>query len=103
MIMTQCCGRGVCQDGPNRWRAKRHLRGKLHRKSFTTRTEAALFYDLIGGDGVNFPGDSNDASQMAETLRDVRSCPLLHSGQACECHGQRNAHTATSTPVSMTR
>ena len=34
-----------------------------------------MFFDLVGSDGHNFPGDFDDAEQMAETLRDVRSLP----------------------------
>ena len=69
--------RGVDQPKRrNKWRAQRSIRGRKHTALFDTRTEAALFYDLLGGDGANFPGDSDDADQMAETLRDVRS---LHS------------------------
>ena len=65
--------RGVDQPKGKRWRAQRSIRGKKHTAQFDTRTEAALFYDLIGGDGANFPDDFDDADQMAETLRDVRS------------------------------
>ncbi len=68
--------RGVVQaKGNNKWRGQRSIRGRKHTAFFDTRTEAALFYDLIGGDGANFPGDFDDADQMAETLRDVRSLP----------------------------
>ena len=73
LMLTHRCGRGVSQRGLNTWRAKRSLRGTEHRSHFETRTEAALYFDLVGGDGQNFPADFNDAEQMAETLRDVRS------------------------------
>ena len=63
----------------NKWRSSRKLRGVLHYKTFNTRTEAALFFDLLGSDGHNFPEEFEDAEQMAETLRDVRSYQWLRS------------------------
>jgi len=70
------CGRGVTSVAGNKWRSTRTLRGTLHYKTFNTRTEAALFFDLLGSDGHNFPDEFEDAEQMAETLRDVRSLPM---------------------------
>ena len=56
--------------------------GQEHTAQFDTRTEAALFYDLIGGDGANFPDDFDDADQMAETP--PRRALLAH--HQCCCH-----------------
>ena len=67
------------------------------RSTFETRTEAALYFDLVGGDGQNFPGDLYDAEQMAETLRDVRSMSAARNLYAVRCYSQ---HQATSQPAS---
>ncbi len=74
-VTSWYCRGVVLPKGSNKWRGQRTIRGRKHTAFFNTRTEAALCYDLLGGDGANFPGDFNDADQMAETLRDVRSLP----------------------------
>ena len=101
--LTPCRGRGVTAVVGNKWRSARKLRGTTHCKTFNTRTEAALFFDLIGDDGKNFPGDYNDAEQMAETLRDVRSLPAAVILQSHNAHGQNHGHSASLSDFTCSR